>query len=327
MPAMLGALQAQTTITEAIQGVSEQKFHMLGGKHLYDFMPINAQGGWASELIKARIGINADVSRGFRRSATESNFSKKNAVQVSTDIVRTSTFTYKDTASWNLMEVNEAAASIQRLDLITAKMRALKTVFDLGVQASAFLGCDADSPNEPNLQGLLTQSNVTVNQTLITKRLTEMNAQEMRDFVSKVLGIYQANCGYTAYPDTFLVPMEDKNGGIISYQEAAEGSTFTFTPDATSMLEVLRKKFVEGTGNENFQIMGTIYNNMAIDGTRYALYRKDPDSFNFMFPIAFTQTPVVQVSGTDFVCDVYGRIGGILNARPQETIYFDVLAA
>jgi hypothetical protein len=88
-------------------------------------------------------------------------------------------------------------------DPIEQKHRARKRNWDLGIQKIAFLG----SVNDTGVAGLLNNSTVNVNTSVITANINTLSASQFAAFVQTILTTYFANTNSTTLPTHFIMPI------------------------------------------------------------------------------------------------------------------------
>jgi len=315
----IGIQQAIDTISGAIAGVAEQKFYTV---NIPEFIYIDYRGGFVSEITKYREYLTGGSAfEGYGPAVFTKGTSKKPQSETMYDMIRTPNYKWDRQATWNIQDVEDALANSQAIDVIAGKMRSLKRNWTEVLQTVAFVG----SP-DGRQAGLLTQPEV-VNGTSMTGKISAMSGADLYAFVKRVIEEYQSNCNYTEYPDTFVVPTSDWNSDIPAVI-APSGATVTYTQEVKLLFEQLRAIFAQKTNNPNFRILPTVFADKVpgLNGSRYALYKKDDEELKFFVPQDFTQEQVTATSGTTFECSTRGRIAGVLNSRPQETLYFNVAA-
>lgn len=302
-----------TTLTSISKRIVEQKFFTVSPA---DYIPVVVgEHSWSSDILTYRdFAIGDDFETGIMN--TSSDNSRFAEVDASVDPITVPVRNWAKQISWSIFDLQFAAKS-GNWDLVTAKERSRKKNWDLGVQRVAFLGLDS----QPNVKGLLTQSDVTSNTTLITKSIASMTASEFDTFVQGVVEAYRANCNYTAMPTNFVIPESDYNGLTAPVSE---------TYPNVSKLEYLQKAFATTTQNPNFVIKPLAYANKAQNATvsglnknRYVLYNKDADSGRMDIPVNYTNTLQNTINGAQFQNAGYGQFTGFKAYRPKEFLYFD----
>lgn len=201
-------------------------------------------------------------------------------------------------------------------DIVEAKHAARKTDWDLGIQGVAFLG---DIDNLTQFPGLYTQSSVTNNTAVITKKISDMSDVEFQAFVKSILAAYLLNANQTRWPNKFVIPQDDYAG-----LGTAASSTY---PNITKLayLTQVFKMIVPGGKFEilpNAYGMAT-YNAVAgVNKARYVLYRDDIDTLFMELPVDYQTTQVGTLNNFQYQDAAYGQYAGVSVLKPREMIYF-----
>ena len=215
---------------------------------------------------------------------------------------------------YNIMEV-EKALQADNWDKVDGQHTALKRNWDLGVQKIAFLG----SKSNPNILGLLTLDEPTVDTTLLTKNISELAPDEFKAFAAALLGAYWTNSNGTVLPNRLLIPMDD-------YLGLASPISSAFP--VVSPLEYLENAFKKICGSD-FKIQGLGYAQKSFNtgyiGTYgaqvYVIYRLDPEVVTLDIPVDFTLTNPGTPNNFDWSGKAYGAYTGVRNKRPREILY------
>lgn len=313
----LGADQNITTLTELLPQVYQQKYLQYD---LSNYVPIMVGQGnpYMSQLFNWAIGINGtDFEAGLAQMASADSNIYNDDIAVEP--------IFRDVTTWiknvqvNTLEQGIFDAGTGNMDLLAEKLKARKKEYDLGIQKTTFLGLKS-APTK--FGGLLTQSDVTDNTTLVTKTLAAMTDAEFLTFAKGFVKAFQENCNYTAYPTRFVVPETDLTAmktSFISGTYPLAGSTKyevllnmgkSFTPD----FEILGCVYCQPEFNKEYLNVGT-------GKTRYALYNHDADAINLQIPIDFTVTLPYQL-GIKSVSTAYSRFSGVKAMRNKELLYF-----
>lgn len=206
-------------------------------------------------------------------------------------------------------------------DLVTAKERARKKNWDLGIQKIAFLG--ANNGSNSQCVGLLNQSGITTNTSVITKPISTMSTAELKTFTAQIVEVYRTNVQRTAWPTHFIIPESDYNG-------LASQASPQFPIKST--LQLLEETFQTICRNKNFKILPLAY----ADGP-YGLYQSlspssqlqvytllnyDEESIRMDIPVDYTNTLANSLDNFMFQNVGYGQFTGVLAYRPLELMYF-----
>lgn len=304
------------TLTEIKAEVVKQKFYEVAPS---GFMPVVVgEGAWSDELLTYKSGSVADPFEAGLIAAGSSNAARDSMSETAVEAVKVPVKYWKRAFTYNLVELNQASRS-GNWSLVEAKEEARFKSWQLGIQKVAFLGL-----SDVGVSGLLTQADVTSNTSLITKKISDMNASEFQALLAGLFGAYNVNADSTAMPDTFVLPTDDYLGLVSSIDE---------TYPLKSRLERLSEAGKLATMNPAFEIMPLAYaqadKNSEFLGSgsglsRYILYRRsDRQSLRMDVPVDYTQTITDTVSGFDYSSVAYGGFTGCKAYRPKEMLYFD----
>jgi len=304
------------TLTEIKAEVVKQKFYEVAPS---SFMPVVVgEGAWADELLTYKSGSVSDPFESGLIAAGSSNAARDSMSETAIEALKVPVKYWKRAITYNLVELNQATRS-GNWSLIEAKEEARFKSWQLGIQKIAFLGLD-----QPGVDGLLTQSDVTSNTALITKKISDMNASEFQALLAGLFGAYNVNSDSTAMPDTFVIPTDDYLGLVSSVDE---------TYPLKSRLERLSEAGKLATMNPSFEVVPLAYAQAAKNAeflgggsglNRYILYiRSDRQSLRMDVPVDYTQTITDTVSGFDYSSVAYGGFTGCKAYRPAEMLYFD----
>jgi len=295
------------TLTHINADVTKQKFFEV---NVPDYMPIDVgSSAWKSKIVQNReYYTGANFEDGF----IDQGNSRVPQASSALDQISMRTQKWFMGTKWDLPEIQEAAAL--NWDPVAASLKAMKKIWDLGVQKTAFIGSS-------DMTGLLNNSEVSINTALIAEDIKTMDTTEFQTFIAGLLSAYFANSNYTVYnPDTFVIPAADYLG-----LGAATSPTFT----TISKLQYMKNIFAEMTNNPNFKILPMVYsqsdkNTFAKD--RYTLYRNNSETLKLSIPVDFTMPQAYTVDGFHFEQKAYGQFSGVLVNRPREVLYLDKTA-
>ena len=307
-----------TTLTAISKSVVEQKFFTVAPA---DYLPVRVgQNAWSSNIVTYRdYAVGGDFEAGvLNTGASDSRLAEADAA---VDSVTNKVNNWAKSINWSLFDLKLAAQS-GNWDVVTSKERARKKNWDLGIQQIAFLGSKVDS----SVLGLLTQTNVNSNTSLITSGtgpISAMSAANFAAFVEGIIQAYRANCNYTAFPTHFIIPESDYNG----LANLIPGSAGTFP---VPMMNYLLDAFKLITRNPNFKILPCAYANESINNSivglnknRYTLLNYDEDSIRMDIPVDYSNTLQNTLNGFQYQNVGYGQYTGVVAFRPLEVLYFD----
>ena len=302
-----------TSLTQILKSVTEQKFYDID---VASYIPVVVgEGAWSSQLLKYR---SFDAAEDFETGDINQGSGNARLASVSTavDAVYTPVKNWAKEITYNVIELQQASRS-GNWDMVTSLESARYRNWRLGLQDIAFWGHTSDT----RIKGLLTLDGVTSNTTLITERISDMNATEFQALLSGIIEAYRANGQRTAMPTKFIIPEGDYNGLINSVDEGFP------LKDRITRLEESFKKI---TRNPNFEILPCAFadqsENAAITGlnkNRYVLYNDDPDTIRMDLPVNYTNTMQNTLNGFTFSNVGYCQYTGVQAYRPLEILYFD----
>lgn len=296
-----------TTLTAISKKVTEQKFFEVAPA---DYIPVRVgEGSFMQHLTTYRsFNLSDDFATGLINLA--GNNSRLAQADAGVDSLTINIENWGKEINWTIFALQQAAQS-GNWDLVTAKEKARKKDWDLGIQKVAFLGL----PNTSVL-GLLNQSGVTNNLSVITQPIKNMTSAQLKVFTNAVLDAYRTNNARTAWPTHFVIPESD-------YLGLAGPSSADFP--LKSVLAVLEETFQVMTKNKNFKILPLAYADSAYNSLgvqRYALYNSDEESLRMDIPLDYTNTLANSVNNFQFTNVGYGQFTGVLAYRPLELMYF-----
>lgn len=303
-----------TTLTTIMKKITDQKFFEVRPS---DFLPVVVgNGAFSSNLTTYR---SFDLSDDFETGVinTGGQNSRLAAGDAGVDALNIKVFNWAKSIGWSIFDL-ELAAKSGNWDLVSAKERARKRNWDLGIQRIAFLGARGSNGASGQCLGLLNQSGITINTTLITKPISSMSPAELKIFQQNVIEVYRANCQRTAWPDRFVIPESDYNG--LASQASADFPI-------KSTLQLLEEAFALITRQPGFKILplaygDASYNTVEINKQCYALYRSDEESIRMDIPVDYTNTLANSIDNFSFQNAGYGQYTGVLAYRPLELMYF-----
>lgn len=300
------------TLTYIKKQVSNQKFYQVAPA---DYVPIVVgEGAFSSQLLTNRAYSNADdfESGNLKTGASDARIS---SVDVSVDGVLAKVVNWGKQLGYTIFDVEQALRA-NNWDIIEQKHRARKMNWDLGIQKIAFLG----SATDPNVPGLLTNPNVTVNTSLITAYINSLSASALQTFVTSLIQTYFANTNSTAMPNRFVIPYADWTG----LPALTPGTVGTYP---VPMIEYLEKAFKMAVApyEKDFKIMPLAYCDAANNPSAlhyYMLYRDDAESLRMDIPVPYTTTQPNSLNNFAFQDVGYGEYTGMIFYRNLEILRF-----
>lgn len=305
-----------TTLTGIKAQVTGQKFYQVKPS---EFLPVVVgENAFMDELLTYKdFSVGEDFSAGLIEPG--SNRQRLSEVDVEIASVTVPIKKWAKMISYNLMELAQATKS-GNWSLVEAKEKSRVKNWQLGIQKLAFLGLSGVTA----VDGLLTQTDVTSNTSIITKKISLMTSTEFQNFLAGFISAYHTNSNSTAYPDTFVIPSDDFNGLATAVDE-----TFPLTNRLERITSTLRIISM----NPSAKVMPLAYAQQAqnagfINGAtgynRYVLYRaNDSESLRMDIPNDYTTTIFDTIEGFHYSSAAYGSFTGAKAYRPKEMLYFD----
>jgi len=303
-----------TTLTTIMKKISEQKFFEIAPA---DYLPIRVgEGAWSSNLVTYRsFAMGDEFETGVVNTAAGN--SRLASADAGVDSLSIKVYNWAKSISWSIMDL-EMAAKAGNWDLVTAKERARKKNYDLGIQRVAFLGSRGDNLAGGSCLGLLNQSGITVNTTFITGYINALTVTNLKTFCAGIIDLYRVNCNRTAWPTHFIVPESEYNG--LASQASADFPI-------KSTLQLLEEMFQTITRNKGFKILplaygDPAYNTAEINKHCYVLLNYEEESLRMDLPVAYTNTLANSLDNFSFQNVGYSQFTGVLAYRPLEMLYF-----
>lgn len=304
-----------TTLTTIMKKITEQKFFEVPPA---DYLPVRVgEGAWSSFLTTYR---SFDVAGSFEDGIinTGGNNTRLANASAGVDALNIKVQNWAKSIGWSIFDLEQAAKS-GNWDIVTSQEKSRKRNWDLGIQRVAFLGASGLNSAGGSCLGLLNQTGVSVNTSVITEPISGMDTTELKAFCAAVYEAYRANCNRTAKPTHFIVPESDYNG---------MASTVSPTFPIKSVLELLLEMFITITGNKQFKILPIAYADPSysegvLSRPRYTLLNYDEESVRMDIPVDYTNTLANSLDNFNFQNAGYGQFTGVLAYRPLEMLYFD----
>lgn len=299
-----------TLLTQIEREVSQQKFYTVNPE---DFVPFdNTQGGWSDYITVLRSYSNIDGNLATWERGLDADNARRGQDGVSLDSVSLKIHNLNKMISYSLFEIRQSQET-GRWNIVTEKERARKRDYDLSVQRGVLLG-DADH------KGLLNQTDVTLNTTVLTKKLSTMTSVEFRTFLGSVFGDFYTQTGRTALPDTLAIAPSDFLGLGVAVDEQY--------PLVQSMLKRMEEVFKEVTGNPNAKIIPLAYCEPEFHSGsyKYVLYRRDFDTLRVYRPFDYNVVQGASIDGMNYQNTAYARISDVFVNRPAEMMYMSFSA-
>lgn len=306
-----------TTLSTIVKKISEQKFFQVAPAK---YLPVRVgDGAWSSNLLTYR---SFDAGDEFETGLvnTGGQNARLASADAAVDSITVQVFDWAKSTGWSIIDLQKAAKS-GNWDIVSAKEKSRKKNWDLGIQRVAFLGARGQNGASGNCLGLLNQSGITTNTTVITQAISAMDTTALKAFCVAVYEAYRANCQRTAVPTHFIMPESDFNG-------TASMASPTFPIRST--LDLLLETFKVITGNPEFKILPLAYADAtyhadvaSIAGKQiYTMLNYDEESLRMDIPVDYTNTLANSLDNFSFQNVAYGEFTGVMAYRPLELLYF-----
>ena len=310
-PSGFGYQEAIDTLTFIKSKVVEQVFYEVPPA---EYVPIAVGDGAFMQNILTNQVISASGNFFDGVINQGAGNDKISAVQAAVNPVTVPVKNWAKSLGYSIFEIEQALAAMN-WDYITGLESARKKNWDLGIQETAFLG----DPTDVSVLGLLTQPDVNVNTSVITKPISAMSASEFNTFISTIISAYLTNANSTVLPDTFVIPLSDwvDLAGPVSetYPNVMkiEWLQKAFDKICQKKVNILPLAYCEASQNAS----------RGVNKNRYALYRKDPETIRMDVPVMYTSTAPNTANNFQFQNVAYGQFTGVKAYRPLEVLYYD----
>jgi hypothetical protein len=303
-------------LTYIRSGMVEQTFYEVSPAEYVDIIP--GEGAFGQAII-----TNTTYKVGTNFQAGKIDTARANARVNTADAALYPVTTYIQNwamgCDYTIFDINQAAFT-GSWDLIEAKQRSRKKLWDLGIQAVTFVG---DTDNATNFPGLLTNSTVNINTTVLNNiQISAQTAAQFATTVSTIIGAFLTNAAQTVFPNTLIIPQDDYAG---------LATPVSSTYPNISMLSYLQQAFNQICPGGNFKILPSAY---AIGATasgggtighhRYMLYRRDIDTIFQELPLDYTVTAQGTYNNFNFQDVAYGQYCGPTILKYLEVLYLDL---
>ena len=206
-------------------------------------------------------------------------------------------------------ELRMAAAGRVSFDIVEQKEKARKKMWDLGIQKSHFLGVAGN-------QGLLNQSGVTVNTSLLPTSIALLSVAEIKNFAANAISTYYNQTKGNYFPNRWCMPSDAYMQLGVPY-----GNTFGMP----TLLEVFENAFKKAGAPADFKIVHTVYANNAATTTygRHVLYNNDEENIIRYIPKPYTPHPLFPMGSLDMISQAEGQFTGVQVKKPETVLYID----
>ena len=296
----------------------EQTFYEVSPAEYLDVIP--GEGSFGQQIITNttyKVGTNFNAGKIDTARAN----ARVNTADAALAPITTLIQNWAMGCDYTIFDINQAAFT-GSWDIIEAKQRARKKLWDLGIQQIAFLG---DTDNTSSFPGLLYNPTVNINTSVISQQISTMNAAQFATLVATLIGTFLTNAAQAVFPNTLIIPQDDYAG---------LATPVSSTYPNISMLSYLQQAFNQIVPGGNFKILPSAYaigsNATSITGTnpighhRYCLYRRDIDTIFMELPLDYTVTAQGTYNNFNFQDVAYGQYCGPTILKYLEIMYFDL---
>lgn len=311
-----GVVQTVDTITDIVQGVVETKYYELAGQTLTDFINIDAsgRGAYAGEIFQFTSQyVGAPFEQCIINPASTGIHNDPTA-DIAVDGISARNNFYRQKYSISQEGLKMAAVNRVGFDLIEQKEKSRKKNWDLGLQNVLFNGL-----NDGRTLGLLNQTGVTVNTSLLPVKISSMTVAQLKTFAGQALAAAFSASNQTIMPNRWLMPTDDYLALGVPY-----GDTFGMP----TVKDVLENAFKAAGAPADFKIVHSIYG-QGIGGQskgRHVFYNTDTDNIIMHTPKPYTPHPLYAQGALDMISDAEGQFTGVWLKRPTSMLYVDVQA-
>lgn len=300
-----------TTLTDIIAGTVNTLYYRLGNQKLSDFVKIEVgKGAYAVKLLQYAVNYAGNNGKQGLINPTAEGINKDaNAtIQVGTLTMENNFWRWDYTVSNELVQM--AARNAETFSIIEEKEKGRKTIWDLLLQDSFFVGL-----GDGKSFGLLNQPNVTVNTTLLPVGLEAMTDAQFGTFIAALPDAYASNNLYTINFNRLLMP-----------SKAYMSLTQPYGQFGLSRLQVLEDA-LRRVAAPDFKIVHSTYNdlaNAAGNGARYVLYNNEADNLTAYLPVPYTPMPLFPQGSLDLISQAHGQFVTPFAKRTTSMLYIDV---
>ena len=302
-----GVIQTVDTITDIVSGVVEAKYYELGGQTPSDFVDIQVgRGAYMGQLFQF---TSEYVGAPFEQciiNPKSTGIHNDAAADIAVDGINIPNNFYRQKYSISQEELKMAAANRVGFDVIEQKEKSRAKNWQLGIQNVLFNGL-----GDGRTKGLLNQTGVTTNATLLPKAIESMSTSEIRTFAGTALATAYANSNYTVMPNRWLMPTR-------TY--LALGVPFDTSFAYKTLKEVIEDAFKQAGAPADFKIVHSLYNNTAASGRGLHAFYNTEDVVMYI-PKDYTPHPLYAQGALDMISDAEGQFTGVWVKRPGAFMY------
>ncbi|MCL2520390.1 MAG: DUF2184 domain-containing protein [Spirochaetaceae bacterium] len=287
--------------------VLEQRFYEIPFAR---FVPvIISENSLPDELVVVK---NVGPANNFEEAVTSAGANNLYEAQLATGKEVAKVFLWAAKSRYTLFEM-ERMLKHHSYDIVEARYKARKKMWDLGLQKVAFTGLT----NHEGAGGLVNNKKVAAKAKALQQGLAQMSLSELSHFCYEALTGYREQTEDGTWPNTFLLPMSD----WVALAMPSE------TNKVPNKLELMKKAFSHITRNSQFIIEPLPYlddiKTAAGKINRYVLYANHEDVLQLNITHDFTTTTPTSLNNFEYEDVAYGAFTGVIISRPQELLYFD----
>ena len=313
-PANAGLEKTITTLTQIVAGVQRQKFYTVA-EPLPTYVPIEmGTGAYSKQIFQYAV---AQVGDSFESGIVQpgNGINKDANIDITVDgvSIKNNFWRMKYEATKEIVEMGRVNA--KTFSYIEEQERARLKAYQLGIQKILFQGT-----NDGQNVGLLNNSDVTINTSLLPANIASMSIEQLTNFAKTAIYTFFANSNSTVFPNTWLMPTSDYMSlGVPVNPQYPIGT----------IREFLENAFKAAGAPADFRILHTVYGNTAGTGNtaRHVLYNRDADVLTMYLPKPYTPYPLYPAGSLDMISDAEAQFTGVWIKRPKEVLYMDVTAA
>ena len=313
-PANAGLEKTITTLTQIVAGVQRQKFYTVA-EPLPTYVPIEmGTGAYSKQLFQYAV---AQVGDSFESGIVQpgNGINKDANVDIMVDgvSIKNNFWRMKYEASKEIVEMGRI--NTETFSYIEEQERARLKTYQLGIQKILFQGT-----NDGLNVGLLNNSDVTINTSLLPANIASMSIEQLTNFAKTAIYTFFANSNSTTFPNTWLMPTSDYMSLGVPVNPSYPIGTIR---------EFLENAFKAAGAPADFRILHTVYGNQAGTGNtaRHVLYNRDADVLTMYLPKPYTPYPLYPAGSLDMISDAEAQFTGVWIKRPKEVLYMDVTSA
>lgn len=310
----LGLNRSITTLTYAIKDIIEAKYYTVP-QPLTEYIKINAsgEGAYMKNIVQlTEAGISATFKECTINPFSTGIHNDPTADVALDDIQQRNNF-YRQSYSISHEEMKAAGRNLIPYNIITGKEKVRNRNWQLGIQDTMFIGQDTD-----RTLGLLTQTDVTADTSLLPVPLQKMTPEQLNEWVGTVLNAYGENNNYNFMPNRLFLPTP-------MYLALSKQMNPEFP--VKNLRQTVEDAFSEVTGD--FKIVHAAYGqdlgNKKLG--RAVLYNNEADNVVMHTPVPYKPLPLFPVNSLDMISQAEGQYTGVWVKRPTTMLYMDVQAA